>query len=337
MRRRRHLPRASGGASAAPSRAALFPAARIWDPRTALGRERRAQGPADLGGPRRADPALVYRGDCRTTARAVRSCPARLIAPVDVVSAVDGAGGVGCSLRPRRPSHLEGSVTHWPKSSNRRREFISRTRRLRRLIRRELFRRLIRELFRRSREFRSSSDHGTGAIVDGPPCRRAVKTPREPFRAAGASGPRTWPGQGLAGALGDQVALDLGEQREERGHDLRLDVALALDSDVLLERHEGDAGLGEGVEDGGTGCRICRPGEGAAVTTWADVERALSGLPGWRRVGVEWHGPCPVTGAGHDCCWCGPGASTAIRIGLPALRRAARRCGRSGTSSGPGG
>ena len=51
-------------------------------------------------------------------------------------------GGVGCSLRPRRPSHLEGSVTHWPKSSNRRREFISRTRRLRRLIRRELFRRL---------------------------------------------------------------------------------------------------------------------------------------------------------------------------------------------------
>ena len=43
-------------------------------------------------------------------------------------------------------------------------------------------------------------------------------------------------------------------------------------------------------------------------------------LPGWRRVGVEWHGPCPVTGAGHDCCWCGPGASTAIRIGC-------RHCG----------
>ena len=56
------------------------------------------------------------------------------------------------------------------------------------------------------------------------------------------------------------------------------------------------------------------------MTTWADVERALSGLPGWRRVGVEWHGPCPVTGAGHDCCWCGPGASTAIRIGC-------RHCG----------
>ena len=203
MRRRRHLPRASGGASAAPSRAALFPAARIWDPRTALGRERRAQGPADLGGPRRADPALVYRGDCRTTARAVRSCPARLIAPVDVVSAVDGAGGVGCSLRPRRPSHLEGSVTHWPKSSNRRREFISRTRRLRRLIR-ELFRRLIRELFRRSREFRSSSDHGTGARADGPPCRRAVKTPREPFRAA--EPPARGPGPGKASRVRSETS-----------------------------------------------------------------------------------------------------------------------------------
>ena len=54
----------------------------------------------------------------------------------------------------------------------------------------------------------------------------------------------------LAGALGDQVALDLGEQREEGGHDLGLDVALALDANVLLQRHEGDAHLGEGVEDG---------------------------------------------------------------------------------------
>ena len=47
-----------------------------------------------------------------------------------------------------------------------------------------------------------------------------------------------------------QVARDLGEQREERGHDLGLDVARALDANVLLERHEGDVGRGEGVEDG---------------------------------------------------------------------------------------
>ena len=36
----------------------------------------------------------------------------------------------------------------------------------------------------------------------------------------------------------------------EGGHDCGLDVALALDANVLLQRHEGDACLGEGVEDG---------------------------------------------------------------------------------------
>ena len=64
--------------------------------------------------------------------------------------------------------------------------------------------------------------------------RRATELP--------AQGPG--PGEALAGALRDQVALDLGEQREERGHDLRLDVALALDPDVLLER----VVYGRGVE-----------------------------------------------------------------------------------------
>ena len=43
---------------------------------------------------------------------------------------------------------------------------------------------------------------------------------------------------------------DLGEQGEEGGHDFGLDVALALDADILLHRHEGDACLGEGIEDG---------------------------------------------------------------------------------------
>ena len=54
-------------------------------------------------------------------------------------------------------------------------------------------------------------------------------------------------GGALAGTLGDRVGLDLGE---EGGHDLGLDVALALDADVLLQRHEGETDLGEGVEDG---------------------------------------------------------------------------------------
>ena len=70
------------------------------------------------------------------------------------------------------------------------------------------------------------------------------ETPSEPF------GRPSFRPEALAGALGDQVALDLGEQREEGGHDLGLDVALALDADVLLHRHEGDACLGEGIEDG---------------------------------------------------------------------------------------
>ena len=40
------------------------------------------------------------------------------------------------------------------------------------------------------------------------------------------------------------------KQREEGGHDFGLDIALAIDADVLLDRHEGNACLGEGVEDG---------------------------------------------------------------------------------------
>ena len=67
MRRRRHLPRASGGASAAPSRAALFPAARIMGPSPELGREPAARGLTDLGRtetrrrpPRRAHPTRSW-------------------------------------------------------------------------------------------------------------------------------------------------------------------------------------------------------------------------------------------------------------------------------------
>ena len=82
--------------------------------------------------------------------------------------------------------------------------------------------------------------------------------------------------EALAGALGDQVALDLGEQREERGHDLGLDVTLALDADVLLERHEGDARLGEGVEDGDLPQRPTEPGEFADDQAVAVLERTAS-------------------------------------------------------------
>ena len=76
------------------------------------------------------------------------------------------------------------------------------------------------------------------------------ETPSEPFGRPSFRPEEPGLGEALAGAFGDQITLDLGEQREEGGHDLGLDVARALDADVLLERHEGDAGLGEGVEDG---------------------------------------------------------------------------------------
>ena len=76
------------------------------------------------------------------------------------------------------------------------------------------------------------------------------ETPSEPFGR-----PSFWP-EALALARPSRVRSEIrsrstsAEQREERGHDLGLDVTLALDADVLLERHEGDARLGEGVEDG---------------------------------------------------------------------------------------
>ena len=56
--------------------------------------------------------------------------------------------------------------------------------------------------------------------------------------------------EAFAGALGDEVALDLREQGEHRGHDLGLDVAPSFEPDVLLDRDEEDAGLGDGVEHG---------------------------------------------------------------------------------------
>ena len=75
----------------------------------------------------------------------------------------------------------------------------------------------------------------------------------------------------------DQVALDLGEQRGERGHDLGLNVALALDADVLLQGHEGDSRLGEGVEDGDDlPQRSAEPGE------FTD-DQAVAGLQGARQ------------------------------------------------------
>lgn len=57
------------------------------------------------------------------------------------------------------------------------------------------------------------------------------------------------------------------------------------------------------------------------MTTWPALAPALEARPGWRRDGREWHGPCPLTGEGRDCCWAGPGADgVSVLLGC-------RRCG----------
>ena len=54
--------------------------------------------------------------------------------------------------------------------------------------------------------------------------------------------------------------------------------------------------------------------------TWAEVEAALRARPRWRRIGREWHGPCPVRGIGENACWFAEGNSTPVRGGC-------RKCG----------
>ena len=79
--------------------------------------------------------------------------------------------------------------------------------------------------------------------------------------------------EALAGAFGYQVALDLGEQFEQRGHDLGLEVLLSLDADALLEGHKGDSRLAECIEDSDDlAQRSTEPGEFADDEAVAALE-----------------------------------------------------------------
>ena len=51
------------------------------------------------------------------------------------------------------------------------------------------------------------------------------------------------------------------------------------------------------------------------MTHWPDLEAALQGRAGWRRVGREYHGPCPVSGAGRDCCFASEGRAGDVALG----------------------
>ena len=59
---------------------------------------------------------------------------------------------------------------------------------------------------------------------------------------------------------------------------------------------------------------------GWGVTHWPDLEAALQGRAGWRRVGRDYHGPCPVSGAGRDCCFASEGRAGDVALGC-------RKCG----------
>ena len=59
------------------------------------------------------------------------------------------------------------------------------------------------------------------------------------------------------------------------------------------------------------------------MTNWPDLEDALQGRLGWKRHGREYQGPCPVTGAGKNCAWFGPGS------GPGGVRAGCRTCGES--------
>ena len=59
------------------------------------------------------------------------------------------------------------------------------------------------------------------------------------------------------------------------------------------------------------------------MTHWPDLEAALQGRAGWRRVGREYHGPCPVSGAGRDYCFASEGRAGGVALGC-------RKCGGNG-------
>ena len=51
------------------------------------------------------------------------------------------------------------------------------------------------------------------------------------------------------------------------------------------------------------------------MVTWALLEAAVSGRDGWKRSGREWHGPCPISGVGQDCCFVATGTGDTVLVG----------------------
>ena len=66
---------------------------------------------------------------------------------------------------------------------------------------------------------------------------------------------------------------------------------------------------------------------GFEPVSWPVLEAHLRERPRWRRIGREWHGPCPVQGIGENTCWFAEGARTPVRGGC-------RKCGGRLSSQG---
>ena len=60
---------------------------------------------------------------------------------------------------------------------------------------------------------------------------------------------------------------------------------------------------------------VRRRGADDELSAPAVFEAAVQRRPGWRRTGIVWHGPCPVTGVGTDRCWVKPGHTRPIVLG----------------------
>ena len=59
---------------------------------------------------------------------------------------------------------------------------------------------------------------------------------------------------------------------------------------------------------------------GYEPVSWPVLEGHLRARPRWRRIGKEWHGPCPVREIGKNTCWFAQGDRAPVRGGC-------RKCG----------
>ena len=128
-----------------------------------------------------------------------------------------------------------------------------------------------------------AADLGNGVLGDSEPEEMTdlillvaeVRDTQRPFGPAGLLAGQPGLGQALANSFGVQVEFDFGKQREERRHDLGLDVLLGLDMDLFLDGDESDAFPGQRVKHGDDLAeQTAEPGELADNQATSEFESA---------------------------------------------------------------